>query len=298
MSPAVSLSDQLSSIARRVEEDLDRLLPPESEPPAGLHRAMRYAVFAGGKRLRPALCVAAARCVAGPAPEAAWRCAGALECLHTYTLVHDDLPAMDDDVLRRGRPTVHVAFDEATAILAGDALLTLAFEILAATPAPPPYPAGTLALELAAAAGSRGVVGGQSADMDGDGRTATAESVEWIHARKTGALIRAACRMGAIAAGAGAGVLASLTRYGECAGLAFQIADDVLDATSTPEQMGKSTGRDAKRQKAGAVAVWGIDGARQRAAGLAGEACAAIQDLGAGGALLRDLAEFAVSRAS
>jgi len=294
----VNAADSLAAAARRVEADLDRFLPPEAEEPAALHRAMRYAVFAGGKRLRPALCAAAAGAVSDGVPDAAWRCAAAIECLHTYTLVHDDLPAMDDDTLRRGRPTVHVAFDEATAILAGDALLTLAFEILAATPAPAPHAPGALALELARAAGSRGVVGGQSADLAAEGRPATAAAVEWIHARKTGALIRAACRMGAIAAGAGAAALDALTRYGECAGLAFQIADDVLDATSTPEQMGKSTGRDAKLEKAGAVAVWGVDEARRRAAARVDEACAAVRGLGPGAGFLLDLAGFVVSRAS
>lgn len=290
------MSDHLAAVAGRVEEDLDRILPPASEPPETLHRAMRYAALGGGKRIRPALCAAAAECIAGRVPDSAWRAAAAIECLHAYSLVHDDLPAMDDDMLRRGRPTVHIAFDEATAILAGDALLTLAFEVLAPIPVPGPHPAGALSFELATAAGSRGIVGGQSADLAGQGRTATAESVEWIHARKTGALIRAACRIGAIAAGADEASLAALSRYGECAGLAFQIADDVLDATSTPEQMGKSTGRDASKGKAGAVVVWGIDGARRRASALVDEACQAILPFGARGALLRDLAAFVVSR--
>jgi len=292
----VNISDHLAAVAGRVETELDRLLPPASEPPATLHRAMRYAVMGGGKRLRPALCAAAAECMAGCVPDPVWRAAAAIECLHAYSLVHDDLPAMDDDTLRRGRPTVHIAFDEATAILAGDALLTFAFEVLAPIPVPAPYAAGALSLELATAAGSRGMVGGQSADLAGEGRTATAESVEWTHTRKTGALIRAACRIGAIAAGADAASLAALSRYGECAGLAFQIFDDVLDATSTPEQMGKSTGRDASKGKAGAVAVWGIEGARRRASALVDEACEAIRVFGARGARLRDLAAFVVSR--
>lgn len=292
----MSISDRLAAVAGRMEVELDRILPPAAEPPAPLHRAMRYAVLGGGKRLRPALCAAAAQCVAGRVPDPVWRAAAAVECLHAYSLVHDDLPAMDDDTLRRGRPTVHVAFDEATAILAGDALLTLAFEVLAPIPVPAPHPAGALTLELATAAGSRGIVGGQSADLAGEGRPATAESVEWIHARKTGALIRAACRIGAIAAGADIASLAALSRYGERVGLAFQIADDVLDATSTPAQMGKSTGRDASKGKAGAVAVWGVEGARGRALDLVDEACEAIRSFGARGAELRDLAAFVVRR--
>lgn len=292
----MNVADHLAAVAGRVEAELDRILPPASEPPATLHRAMRYAAMGGGKRLRPALCVAAAECLADRAPDPVWRAAAAIECLHAYSLVHDDLPAMDDDTLRRGRPTVHVAFDEATAILAGDALLTLAFEALAPVSVPAPYPAGALSLELAIAAGSRGMVGGQAADLAGEGRTATAESVEWTHTRKTGALIRAACRIGAIAVGADEASLAALSRYGECAGLAFQIADDVLDATSTPERLGKSTGRDASKGKAGAVVVWGLEGARRRASALIDEACAAIGIFGARGARLRDLAAFVVSR--
>jgi geranylgeranyl diphosphate synthase type II len=246
-----------------VDRLLDAKMPPETTRPAEIHRAMRYAVLAGGKRLRPLLCLAAAE-AAGGSKEKALVPAAAIELLHTYTLVHDDLPAMDDDKLRRGQPTVHVKFGEANAILAGDALLTLAFEWLAECSAPPPYEPNRLALELARAAGSRGVIGGQVEDIAAEGKTPTAEQVDYIHEHKTGDLIRVAVRMGAITAGASEQVLEALSRYGQHIGLAFQIADDILNATSTPEKLGKAAGSDAQRGKVTYVAVHGLDRARAR----------------------------------
>ena len=231
-----------------VEAALDRFLPRADERPAKLHEAMRYSLMGGGKRLRPILCLASAEAVGGK-PDVAMVPAVALECLHTYTLIHDDLPAMDDDDLRRGRPTLHKAFDEGLAILAGDALQTLAFELLARAAVPAPYEPGRLVLELAQAAGSRGVIGGQVEDIAAEGQSPDAGQLEFIHAHKTGQLIRAACRMGAIAAGARPEQLAALTTYAEKVGLAFQIADDVLNVTSTPEQLGKAVGSDAARKK-------------------------------------------------
>jgi len=249
----------------RIERALDRALPDARTPPAALHRAMRYSVLAGGKRLRPLLCLAAAEAVGGaPATgDDLLRVAAAIELLHTYTLIHDDLPAMDNDALRRGRPTCHIVFGEATAILAGDALLTRAFELLGRFNRPPPAATGgRLTAELAAAAGSRGVVGGQSADMAAEGRPPTAARLRFIHRHKTGDLIRAAARLGALATGADTRRLAALSRYADHLGLAFQIRDDLLNATSRPETLGKAAGSDAARGKCTWVALHGIPAAR------------------------------------
>ena len=302
----MDLNSYFAELRREVAAALERLLPPADERPARLHAAMRYSLLAGGKRLRPVLCLASAEAVGGERG-AALLPAVALECLHTYTLIHDDLPAMDDDDLRRGQPTCHKQFDEATAILAGDALLTLAFELLArfgesqtarqASPSTGTV-AAQLAQELAVAAGSRGVVGGQAEDLAAEGREPDAALLEYIHSHKTGALIRAACRMGALAGGANAAQLAALTAYAEKIGLAFQIADDVLNVTSTPEQLGKATGSDAARKKMTYVALFGLEVARAQAQALAAGAVAALAPLGAHAAPLAALAEFTVQRKS
>jgi len=277
-----------------VHAALDALLPPGGERPAKLHEAMRYSLFAGGKRLRPVLCIAACEACGGTT-EQALPAACALELLHTYTLIHDDLPAMDDDTLRRGRPTCHIQFDEATAILAGDALLTLAFELLATIPDIGP----ALILELARAAGSRGVIGGQAEDLDAEGKAPDAELVEYIHRNKTAALIRAACVMGGICAGAnfpeseaidnfaeskiattGRGsTLGKLALYGENAGLAFQIIDDLLDEGATVEELGKDIGSDRAKGKMTWQAVFGIDAARAKAEELTDSAGTAAASL-------------------
>jgi geranylgeranyl diphosphate synthase type II len=288
-------SRKAAELRTEIEAELDRRMPPESEPPHTLHRAMRYSLFAGGKRLRPIFCMLAAE-AAGGEGRAVLAPAAAIELLHTYTLIHDDLPAMDNDDLRRGRPTAHRVFGEANAILAGDALLTLAFEWLAESPAPPPYPPGALALELARAAGSRGVAGGQYEDLAAEGRPCTAEQVEFIHRRKTAALVAAACRMGAIAVGAPEAVARRLGEYGEEVGLAFQIADDILNATSTPEQLGKAVGSDAARGKATYVALFGIAAAAQRARELAHSAIARLEGLPGPTAPLAALARYAAER--
>lgn len=275
-----------------VDAALDRYLPPETERPELLHRAMRYSVFAGGKRIRPILCMASAEAAGGSA-EAALLPAVALEFLHTYTLIHDDLPSMDNDDLRRGRPTSHKVFGEANAILAGDSLLTLAFELLAQAPE-----GARLALELARASGSRGVAGGQFEDLAAEGKTPDADLVNFIHINKTAKLIQAACRMGGIAAGVSEKGLAALDRYGDRIGLAFQVADDVLNATSTPETLGKAVGSDALREKATYVALVGVEEARRQAAALADEAIAALKDLPGPVEPLIALAQFMVERNS
>ena len=283
----------LATRRQEVEAALAQHLPPETERPATLHRAMRCSVLGGGKRLRPILCLASAEAVGGPRAVALLP-AVALEYLHTYTLIHDDLPAMDNDDLRRGQPTCHKKFGEATAILAGDALLTLAFELLASSTAAPTQ----LVLELAEAAGSRGVVGGQAEDLAAEGRTPDAAWLDFIHTNKTGKLIRAACRMGAIAAGANAAQLAALTIFAEKIGLAFQIADDVLNVTSTSEQLGKTVGSDAAHKKMTYVALYGLASARAQAAGLVAAAQAALVPLGAQAAPLAELAAFSIQRTS
>ena len=280
-----------------VESSLLQHLPPDATRPAVLHKAMRYAVMAGGKRLRPILAIAACEAVGGQ-PEQALLAGLSVEILHTYTLVHDDLPCMDDDALRRGKPTTHVVFGEANALLAGDALLTLAFEWLAGVTAPPPYAPGQLALELARAAGSQGVIGGQVEDLASEGIPPDADRVQYIHEHKTGALIRAAIRMGGICGGATPQALEALTRYGHAAGLAFQIADDILNVTSTPEQLGKPVGSDAVLKKMTYVAVHGLEASRKQAAALVQEAVHAIRHLPGDPHPLMALAEHTVQRVS
>lgn len=291
------LASYLNSRREIVEAALLQHLPPESTRPAVLHKAMRYAVMAGGKRLRPILAIAACEAVGGR-PDQALLAGLAVEILHTYTLVHDDLPCMDDDALRRGKPTTHVVFGEANALLAGDALLTLAFEWLAGVTAPPPYAPGQLALELALAAGSQGVIGGQVEDLDSEGRTPDADLVQYIHKHKTGALLCAAVRMGGICGGASPQALEALTRYGHAAGLAFQIADDVLNVTSTPEQLGKPVGSDAALKKMTYVAVHGLEASRKQAAALVQEAVNAVRDLPGDPQPLMALAKHTVHRVS
>lgn len=279
------LPTYLNQQTKLIETALHAILPPETEQPTKLHMAMRYSLFAGGKRLRPVLCITACEACGGTG-EQALPAACALELLHTYTLIHDDLPAMDNDTLRRGRPTCHIAFDEATAILAGDALLTLAFEVLAGVPT-----VGTaLALELARLAGSRGVIGGQMEDIDAEGKNPDANLVEYIHRNKTAALIRAACVMGGICARADIQMLETLAAYGENTGLAFQIIDDLLDETATVEKLGKDIGSDKGKGKMTWPAVHGVEPARIKARELTAAACAAAYSL-PGGTRLRELTE-------
>lgn len=281
----------LKKQAGAVNSALDGLLPPANERPAKLHEAMRYSVFAGGKRLRPVLCIASCEACGGTA-EQAMQAACALELLHTYTLIHDDLPAMDDDTLRRGRPTCHIAFDEATAILAGDALLTLSFELLAGIP----VIGSALAQELARAAGSRGVIGGQMEDIEAEGKTPEAALVEYIHRNKTAALIRAACVMGGICAKADSQTLGKLAAYGENIGLAFQLVDDLLDESATIEELGKDIGSDKAKGKMTWVAVHGTGKTASDARNLTAEAEKAVVGLKKNTDILEQLACFMVSR--
>lgn len=284
------------TLQQEVDEALDQRMPTEREPPVVLHRAMRYSLLAGGKRLRPILCLLSAEAAGGRRADALTP-ALAIELLHTYSLIHDDLPAMDNDDLRRGRPTSHKVFGEANAILAGDALLTLAFEWLALAPAPPPHAPGAIAYELARAAGSRGIAGGQYEDLAAEGiETIGPERLEMIHRLKTATLIAAACRMGALAVAAPTSVVAALGDFGERIGLAFQIADDILNATSTAEQLGKAVGSDAARRKATYLSLYGVDSARQRAGALIAEATARLRGLPGPTEPLRKLARYVVER--
>ena len=264
-----------------INRELERRLPAADARPAALHAAMRYSLFPGGKRLRPILCLAAADAVQ-PAPtptarESALLGALAVEILHTYTLVHDDLPCMDDDDTRRGKPTVHVVYGEANAVLVGDALQALAFEWLAAADAPI---AGRLVAELALAAGSRGVVGGQVEDIAAAGTRPDADTLAFIHRHKTGDLFRAAVRLGAMAVGASAAQLTDLTRYGACLGEAFQITDDLLDDGAPPP---KPAGRPARPPSLSCLSVMSRAEAQRKAAALLDEAIAAVQDFAATG---------------
>jgi geranylgeranyl diphosphate synthase type II len=283
-----------------VEEYLDRYLPRDSTPPETISRAVRYSLFAGGKRLRPLLVLSAAEAVGGEI-EDALPAAAAFEMIHTYSLIHDDLPAMDDDSLRRGRPTSHVVFGEAIAILAGDALQSHAFALLADPPPPCRVSAERrlrAVAELANAAGASGMVGGQVYDLESEGQAVDAAQLERIHRHKTGALIRAAARVGAIVGGASEEQVDRLTRFAEEAGLAFQIVDDILDIEGSPETLGKSAGKDQKAGKATYPLVHGIEEARRKSEELVASALDRLQFFGPAGQPLAKLAESMIRRSS
>ena len=288
--------DGLDGVREAVGRSLDDWLPGASDAPTRLHESMRYSVFAGGKRIRPILAVLACRAVGGTDAEA-MPAACAIECIHTYSLIHDDLPAMDDDDFRRGKPSNHKAFDEATAILAGDALLTTAFEIIGTQIADAGVASG-VAREVARAAGWAGMVGGQMADLLAEGAEPSEEALHFIHERKTGALIRASVRCGAIAGGATDEQLAALTTYGRNVGLAFQIADDILDETATTEQLGKTAGKDKASKKLTFPAVHGLEQSRAEADRLVAEAKTALAEFGLTAEPLCKLADFIISRTS
>ncbi len=295
----MELKEYLQSEATRIDAALDGFLPRESELPHSIHQAMRYSVFAGGKRVRPILMLAACRAVGGDS-ERVIPAACAIEMIHTYSLIHDDLPAMDNDDFRRGNPTCHKVFGEAIAILAGDALLTEAFRLIS-SPAlmVGGAPEGVLAVihEIATCAGSYGMVGGQVVDMESEGDDAIdLATVQYIHTHKTGALLKASVVAGALLGGATAAQLAAITRYGEAAGLAFQIADDILDIEGTTEQIGKDAGSDVARGKATYPLVLGLAAARVEAVAMMDEALRALEPFGAEAERLREIARFIVQR--
>jgi geranylgeranyl diphosphate synthase type II len=281
---------------RIVDHALDRWLPKENDEPAVIHQAMRYSLFAGGKRIRPLLCIAAGETVSD-APQGIENAACALELIHTYSLIHDDLPALDNDDLRRGRPTCHKAFGEAMAILAGDALLTLAFEILSALPNTDSCRKTRLVGELARAAGSvDGMIAGQVFDLEGERRPPTAALLERIHRAKTGALLRASVRLGAIYAGADERQLQWLTDYGEHIGLAFQIIDDILDIEQSSEELGKTAGKDVQQHKITFPLVYGLERSKQMAESERAAAHAALEPFGGRARRLREIADLVVHR--
>jgi geranylgeranyl diphosphate synthase type II len=282
---------------QKVNEALEKLLPPADRHPARLHAAMRYSLFAGGKRVRPILALASAE-AAGGSEEDAMPAACALECIHTYSLIHDDLPAMDDDDLRRGMKTCHRAFDEPTAILAGDALLTLAFEALSDPAHAGAEPARIVRVvrELAHGAGSAGMVGGQMIDVESEGKPLTLPELQYMHLHKTGALIAASVRSGAILGGADDETLASLTSYAKAIGLAFQIADDVLDVEGETAEIGKQAGADEKRGKVTYPSLMGVSESKARARELVDTALGAISGLGPSSEPLREMAAYIVER--
>src|SRR3982750_1328540 len=257
----MSLRDHLAAQQRLIDAELDRLVPPEATPPETIHRAMRYSLFAGGKRIRPILCVEAATTIADEVSGVV-AAACSLELIHTYSLIHDDLPALDNDDYRRGKLTNHKVFGDAMAILAGDSLLTLAFQVLSELPVDGERKSRLIA-ELATASGTvGGMIGGQVADLEGEGKPPDAQLLETIHRAKTGALLRASLRLGAIYAGADAAQYAALSCYGEHVGLAFQIVDDILDIEESSEALGKTAGKDAAQHKITFPAVYGLEKSR------------------------------------
>ncbi len=275
---------------------LERLLPPASQYPSSIHQAMRHSVFAGGKRLRPILCMEAAQMIAGCVPDGVEELGAALEMLHTYSLIHDDLPALDNDDLRRGRPTCHKAFGEATAILAGDALQTRAYEVLANLQCTAESRVAIIA-EIARATGTiDGMIGGQVMDLEAQHTRPDAKTLEYIHRSKTGALLTASVVSGGMYAGADKTQIRSLRDFGQNIGLAFQIVDDVLDVTQTSEQLGKTAGKDSAGEKATYPALFGIDASLKQADDLVAKASAALDSFGERAATLREIAHFLVER--
>jgi geranylgeranyl diphosphate synthase type II len=281
---AMDLDGYLKKAADDTDAAMNRFLPAENERPVMIHAAMRYCVFAGGKRLRPVLCIAAAEACGGNR-EDAMAAACALELMHTYSLVHDDLPCMDDDDLRRGRPTCHKVYGEGMAVLCGDALLTEAFAVLACSKSV------EMIAELATAGGSRKLIGGQVMDLEGEGKSLSLEELMRIHEAKTAALLTTSVRLGAMSAGADEAQIAALTKFGHALGLAFQVIDDILDVTQTTENLGKTAGKDAAVAKVTYPSVMGLEESRAEAARLTAEALEALWVFGENGERLREIAE-------
>ncbi len=291
----MTLDEYIAHQQKQVDAVLDRFVPPETEAPPRIHQAMRYSLFAGGKRVRPLLAIAAAHAVCD-SPTGIEDAACSLELIHTYSLIHDDLPALDNDDLRRGRPTCHKQFDEATAILTGDALLTLAFEVLSKLDVDAERRI-RLVSELATASGTvGGMIGGQVIDIESEGKSPTAELLESIHRAKTGALLRASVRMGAIYAGASDVQLAALTQFGEHVGLAFQIVDDILDVEQSSEALGKTAGKDAAQKKITFPAVYGLARSKELAEQERIAAHEALASFGGRAQRLKQLADRIVQR--
>ena len=289
------LAGFLAARTAAVNQALDRFLPAATTKPATIHRAMRYSLFAGGKRIRPALCLAAAAACGGDEADAL-PLACAVECIHTYSLVHDDLPAMDNDDYRRGKLTNHKVFGEGIAVLAGDALLTQAFEIAARCQGWPRYSHQNIILELAQAAGSLQLIAGQVADLEGEGQRISARQLRYIHERKTSALLCCSVRLGGMSANCTQVQLKALTSFGYNVGLAFQVIDDILDVTQTSEKLGKTAGKDTKAQKATYPAIVGLQRSRRIAARLTQQAFTALRPFRGKATALAALAEYLLRR--
>ncbi|MFL6436508.1 MAG: polyprenyl synthetase family protein [Terriglobales bacterium] len=295
------LKETLASGCALIDSALDRLLPPETQVPTSIHKAMRHSVFAGGKRLRPILCMEAARMVnpvraASEGPTGVEELGSALEMLHTYSLIHDDLPALDNDDLRRGKPTCHVVFGEAIAIMAGDALQTYAYEVLSKLPCSPDARI-RIVEEIAHGTGTvDGMIGGQVMDLEAENARADAKMVEAIHRSKTGALITASVVTGGFYSGATDAEIQRLRVFGRSVGLAFQIVDDVLDVTQSSAQLGKTAGKDTKSEKATYPAVFGIEESLRRADSMVADGCGALDEFGERSRTLKDLAHFLIER--
>lgn len=292
------LSKTLEEGRKLADAALERLLPAADQRPVSIHQAMRHSVFAGGKRIRPILCMEAARAVSGSRPAGVEDLGAALEMLHTYSLIHDDLPALDNDDLRRGRPTCHKVFGEAIAILAGDALQTQAYEVLSRLDCTAESRVRIIE-EIARATGTiNGMIGGQVVDLEAEHKRPDASTLEYIHLSKTAALITACVVTGGIYANGSQAQVENLRRFGRAIGLAFQIVDDVLDVTKTSEQLGKTAGKDAASEKATYPALFGLEESRKKASGLLQDAKSAIQGFGSDAETLQNLAQFLVERES
>ena len=291
----MDLTNYLATQTALVDSALQIHLPSAETKPATIHEAMRYSIFAGGKRLRPILCLAAGECCGGE-PSAALPLACAVECIHTYSLMHDDLPCMDDDDLRRGMPTSHKVFGEAIAVLAGDALLTFAFELAAEVPGWPRYSLRDVFKELASAAGSRKLIAGQVVDLESEGKKVPLPLLKFIHESKTAALLRATIRLGAMSANATEARLANLSEFGLALGLAFQVIDDILDVTQSSETLGKSAGKDLASEKATYPSVIGLDQSRKVAKRLTEDAHRALKPFGRKAEVLHGLADYLLDR--
>ncbi|MEX1048090.1 MAG: polyprenyl synthetase family protein [Akkermansiaceae bacterium] len=291
----MNLKQYLAARASEVDAALDEFLPKAKQRPATIHAAMRYSVFAGGKRLRPVLCLAAAEACGGKISDALAP-AAAVELMHTYSLVHDDLPAMDDDDLRRGRPTCHKVYGEGMAVLCGDALLTESFIVLAKTPPAKRYGTRDYLSELAETGGSRKLIGGQVMDLEGEGKPLAKRDLVRIHEAKTAALLTTSLRLGAMTANATPAKLQALTDFGQALGLAFQVIDDILDVTQSTEMLGKTAGKDQAVEKSTYPSVLGLAASRKEAARLTRAALAALEPLGAKAQRLREIVAYLLER--
>jgi geranylgeranyl diphosphate synthase, type II len=291
----MNMKAYLAERQKKIDRALDRYLPKEKAKPQTIHKAMRYSLFAGGKRLRPILCLAAAEACDGRIDNAL-PLACAMECIHTYSLIHDDLPSMDNDDFRRGRPTCHKVFGDGIAILAGDALLTIAFEIVARAKISRRYNMSTLLREVAVAAGSQRLIAGQVADLEAEGRRVNRAQLRYIHENKTAAILTTTVRLGAMSANANPKQLAAITKFGRALGLAFQVIDDILDVTQTSEKLGKSAGKDIAAHKATYPAVIGLEKSRAEAKRLTRQAHGALSILGTKAETLHAPANYLLER--